>query len=161
MSLLETLSNLPKPEKSNLVLDYAGILQILPHRYPFLLVDQVLEITEGDAPSITAAKNVSFNEPFFQGHFPAEPVMPGVLQVEAMAQAGGILTYLTSKEAQGKRPAFMSIDECRFRQPVRPGDRLILKVTLEKMRRGIAELRGEIYCEDKLVCNALMKATLV
>ncbi|MDR1760428.1 MAG: 3-hydroxyacyl-ACP dehydratase FabZ [Fibrobacter sp.] len=161
MSLLETLSNLPKPEKPNLVLDYAGILQILPHRYPFLLVDQVLEITEGETPSITAVKNVSFNEPFFQGHFPAEPVMPGVLQIEAMAQAGGILTYLTNKETQGKRPAFMSIDECRFRQPVRPGDRLILKVTLEKMRRGIAELRGEIYCDEKLVCNALMKATLV
>lgn len=161
MSLLNSLSNLPKPEKPGLLLDFAGILQILPHRYPFLLVDQVLEITEGETPSITAVKNVSFNESFFQGHFPTEPVMPGVLQVEALAQAGSILTYLTHEEVKGKRPAFMGIDDCRFRRPVRPGDRLILKVTLEKMRRGIVDLRGEIFCENELVCNALMKATLV
>jgi len=156
MSLLDTL---PKPEAEGCVIDFAGIRKLLPHRYPFLLVDRVLEVEPG--VRLVAHKNVSFNEPYFQGHFPEEPVMPGVLQVEAMAQAMGILMLLADETLADKRPAFMGVDECRFRRPVRPGDVLEIRVELEKMRRGIGVCKAEIFCDGVLVSNATLTATMV
>ena len=158
-----SLETLPKSEKPGVLLDYAAILKILPHRYPFLFVDQVLSLDlTAEVPSIVAVKNVSFNEPFFQGHFPDEPVMPGVIQIETMAQAGAILASLRYEaECAGKRPAFMGVDMCRFRKPVRPGDRLEIKVMLDKMRRGILFFTGEMKVDSALVCNATFSATMI
>lgn len=158
--LLETL---PKSDKPGVLYDYEAILQILPHRYPFLFIDQVISLdTESETPSIVCAKNVSFNEPFFQGHFPGEPVMPGVIQIETMAQAGAILAGLRYEtECAGKRPAFMGVDACRFRKPVRPGDRLEVRVSLDKMRRGILFFTGEIRMDDAPVCSATFTATMI
>jgi 3-hydroxyacyl-[acyl-carrier-protein] dehydratase len=160
MSLLDTL---PKPEKPGILLDFAAILKLLPHRYPFLFIDQVVSMDlDAEKPSIVCIKNVSFNEPFFQGHFPEEPVMPGVIQIETMAQAGCILAnFAHEAETQGKRPAFMAVDGCRFRRPVRPGDQLTVKVVLEKFRRGIIVFTGEIYCGTELVCNTGFTATMI
>ena len=158
--LLETL---PKSDKPGVLYDYEAILQILPHRYPFLFIDQVISLdTESETPSIVCAKNVSFNEPFFQGHFPGEPVMPGVIQIETMAQAGAILAGLRyDTECAGKRPAFMGVDACRFRKPVRPGDRLEVRVSLDKMRRGILFFTGEIRMDEAPVCSATFTATMI
>jgi 3-hydroxyacyl-[acyl-carrier-protein] dehydratase len=114
----------------------AEIMDWLPHRYPFLLIDGVRELRRGE--SIHAWKNVTINEPFFQGHFPGRPVMPGVLIVEAMAQAGGILSYMTTREHDpGVIYYLAGIDEARFRRPVSPGDRLDLRVSVDRIRRGI------------------------
>lgn len=158
--LLETL---PKSNKPGVLYDYAAILQILPHRYPFLFIDEIVSVDcAAEVPVIEARKNVSFNEPFFQGHFPGEPVMPGVIQIETMAQAGAILAGLRYEtECAGKRPAFMGVDGCRFRRPVRPGDVLDVRVTLDKMRRGILFFSGEIRCGDAAVCNATFSATMI
>lgn len=158
--LLETL---PKSDKPGVLYDYSAILQILPHRYPFLFIDQILSLdATAEVPTIVCAKNVSFNEPYFQGHFPGEPVMPGVIQIETMAQAGAVLAGLRYEtECAGKRPAFMGVDGCRFRRPVRPGDRLEVKVSLDKMRRGILFFTGEILCDGAAVCNATFSATMI
>lgn len=158
--LLETL---PKSSKPGVLYDYEAILRILPHRYPFLFIDQVMFLdVASEIPSIVCVKNVSFNEPFFQGHFPGEPVMPGVIQIETMAQAGAILAGLRYEaECAGKRPAFMGVDGCRFRRPVRPGDTLDVRVSLDKMRRGILFFTGEIRCDDQVVCNATFSATMI
>ena len=127
------------------------IASILPHRFPFLLVDRVLSLSE---EKIVALKNVSWNEPFFQGHFPGVPIMPGVLMVEALAQAGGILAARTSDFDQTtKVMLFMSIDKVKFRKPVTPGDQLILEV--EPLRRGkIWKMKGTAKVDDKVVCSA-------
>lgn len=157
MSLID---DLPKSEKKNVALDYASILKILPHRYPFLLVDAVKEYELGK--TLVGLKNVSFNEPFFQGHFPSDPVMPGVLQVEAMAQTGAILMYLSyEKENVGKRPAFMGVDACRFRRPVRPGDTLEIRTEIIKYRRGIGTLQGQILVDGDVACDAQIMAMMV
>lgn len=112
------------------------IMEWLPHRYPFLLIDGVRDLRRGE--SIDAWKNVTINEPFFQGHFPGRPVMPGVLIVEAMAQAGGILSYMTSREHDPQMIYYLAgVEDARFRRPVYPGDRLDLHVTVERIRRGI------------------------
>jgi 3-hydroxyacyl-[acyl-carrier-protein] dehydratase len=145
---------------SKFVIDYAGILKALPHRYPFLLVDGVLELEKGK--TITAQKNVSFNEPFFSGHFPSEPVMPGVLQIEALAQACCLLVCLSfPEESASKRPAFVGISEARFRKPVRPGDVLILKAELEKYRRGFGVLKTRAEVGGEIVCEAGITAAMV
>ena len=122
---------------SDITLDIKGILKQLPHRYPFLLVDRVLECHEGK--SIRAIKNVTFNEPFFHGHFPDHPVMPGVIIIEALAQAAGILAFRTAKvfPAENTQFYFVGIDKARFRRPVEPGDQLILNATLQRQMRGI------------------------
>ena len=120
------------PQKPNDLesIDIERILTVLPHRYPFLLVDRVLDIKAGE--SVTALKNVTYNEPFFRGHFPELRVMPGVLVVEALAQAGGILLHFSSKN-EGRKLVFLSkVDNAKFRKPVIPGDQLILKVDLVK-----------------------------
>jgi 3-hydroxyacyl-[acyl-carrier-protein] dehydratase len=142
------------------VIDIRGILERLPHRYPFLLVDRVLEMEP--AKRIVAVKNVSINEPFFPGHFPGAPVMPGVLIVEAMAQAGAVLLLQEVADRAGKLVYFTGIDEARFRRAVTPGDRLLLTVEVLKLRprackmRGVAEVDGEIAAEA-VIMSALVE----
>lgn len=135
------------------------VLKLLPHRYPFLLVDRVLEYKLGDR--LVALKNVSYNEPFFTGHFPRRPVMPGVLIVEALAQATGLLAMKTSPESAGENSLyyFVGIDKARFKRPVEPGDQLILDVTLKGSRRGIWMFTGKATVDDKIVCTAELMCT--
>ena len=138
------------------MIDVREIMDILPHRYPFLLVDRVLEVTE---TTIRAVKNVTFNEQFFQGHFPGHPVMPGVLIIEAMAQAGGVLLLGRVEDRANKLIFFTGIDNCRFRKPVVPGDQVIFEVEIVNARKTFAKMRGRALVDGKLVCEAdLMSA---
>ncbi len=138
-------------------LDIRRVLDTLPHRYPFVMLDRVVELTED---SLTAIKNITFNEPFFQGHYPGNPVMPGVLQIEAMAQAAGIL-MIRKSTMEGKTALFMSCDKVKWRKPVRPGDQLSVKVKLTKVRGTIACAEGECSVNGQVVCSAdLMFATV-
>lgn len=139
--------------------DINEIMKNLPHRYPFLLVDK---ITEFEAEkSITGIKNVTINEPFFQGHFPGHPIMPGVLIVEAMAQVGGLLAFKSDPEkTEGKVVYFMGIDKAKFRKPVLPGDQVRLVVTVLKQRRSIWSFKGEAFVDDALVAQAELMATI-
>jgi UDP-3-O-[3-hydroxymyristoyl] N-acetylglucosamine deacetylase/3-hydroxyacyl-[acyl-carrier-protein] dehydratase len=138
-------------------LDIRRVLDTLPHRYPFVMLDRVVELSED---TLTAIKNITFNEPFFQGHYPGNPVMPGVLQVEAMAQAAGILMIRRST-MEGKTALFMSCDKVKWRKPVRPGDQLLIKVKLTKVRGTIACAEGECSVNGQVVCSAdLMFATV-
>lgn len=140
------------------IYDVHAIEQKLPHRYPFLLIDKVIELTE---KHVVAVKNVTYNEPFFQGHFPGNCVMPGVLQVEALAQTGGILTIPDDPD-HDYDTYFLKIDQCKFKQKVVPGDTLILKMELlNPVRRGICEMKGTIFVADKLVAEAEMVAQIV
>ena len=134
------------------------ILEYLPHRFPFLLVDRVLECVPGE--SLKAVKNISVNEPFFPGHFPGQPVMPGVLQVEAMAQAGGLLAMKVLQDRRAQVVYFMSIDKVKFRRPVIPGDQLRMEVEIVKMKGKIAKFAGKAYVGDKVACEAELMATL-
>ena len=133
------------------------VLGLLPHRYPFLLIDRVLELTD---ERVLALKNVTINEPFFQGHFPGVPVMPGVLQVEAMAQAGGILASRAVDFDPAKHVMlFMAIDAVKFRKPVTPGDQLMIEVV--PLRKGkIFKMKGEIRCDGNVVSSAEFLAGL-
>lgn len=141
------------------MLDIIQIMEILPHRYPFLLVDKVLEVEPGQR--IVALKNVTINEPFFQGHFPGHPVMPGVLIIEAMAQVAAIMAYLTSgSTADNKVSYFMAIDNARFRKPVKPGDTLRIEIETIFHKRGIWSVAGKSYVGETLVTEAQLKATL-
>ena len=137
-------------------LDIYAILKYLPHRYPFLLVDRVLECTSGQ--SIRAVKNVTFNEPFFTGHFPERPVMPGVMILEALAQTAGILTYNTLGKIpnENTRFYFAGIDGCRFRRPVVPGDQLILTAKVGRNMKGIWKLSTAAYVGDAEAASAEM-----
>lgn len=137
-------------EEAKHELDVVEIQKILPHRYPMLLVDRVLDYVPGE--KVIAKKNVSVNEAFFQGHFPGNPVMPGVLIVEAMAQAGAI-ALLTVPEFKGKTAYFGGMNRVKFRQMVKPGDTLKLEVTLEKVRGNAGLGHGEAYVEGKKVCS--------
>jgi len=128
------------------MLEAEEIQQILPHRYPFLLVDRILEVGENYAVGI---KNVTQNEPFFPGHFPGRPIMPGVLIVEAMAQVGAV-ALLSQPANQGKLAFFAGIDKVRFKRPVRPGDVLTMKVTLERMRGPVGRGRGEATVDGEI-----------
>jgi 3-hydroxyacyl-[acyl-carrier-protein] dehydratase len=140
------------------MLDINQIMKILPHRPPFLLVDRVTELEPGKR--IVARKNVSINEPFFPGHFPGHPVMPGVLIVEAMAQAACILAIESSDESvRSKVTYFVGIDNAKFRKPVFPGDQLRLEIEAISSRRGIWTFTGRTYVDDKLVTEAELKAT--
>lgn len=138
-------------------LDIRRILDTLPHRYPFVMLDRVVELT---ADTLTAIKNVTINEPFFQGHYPGNPVMPGVLMIEAMAQAAGVLMVRRSS-LEGKTALFMSCDKVKWRKPVRPGDQLSVQVKLTKVRGSIACAEGECSVNGQTVCSAdLMFATV-
>jgi beta-hydroxyacyl-ACP dehydratase FabZ len=139
------------------MLDADAILKCLPHRYPMLLVDRVLSVEEGKA---VALKNVTINEPFFQGHFPGKPIMPGVLVLEALAQVGGILAFQTTKDAGDQLVIFLAIDHAKFRKPVVPGDQLRMEVQLLQRRDPYWKLRGEAYVGDALVCEMEFKAML-
>jgi len=139
------------------VIDIQGILQILPHRYPFLLVDRVLE---AGGKRIVAIKNVTFNEPFFPGHFPGAPIMPGVLVVEAMAQAGAILLLRDIPDRREKLVLFTGIDKCRFRRPVVPGDQLVLDMTIVKRRPNFAVMAGVARVGEQVVAEAQLSSAM-
>ena len=145
------------------MLDVVEIQEILPHRYPFLLVDKVSSMTEKE--NIVAYKNVSISEPVFQGHFPGHPIYPGVMILEGMAQAGGILALkssgLTAEEIKQKVIYFMSIDGAKFRQPVKPGDKLEYRISVKKLRKTLIVLDGKAYVDDALVAEAELKAMVV
>ena len=146
-------------EQQGTGLDIQGILDVLPHRYPLLLVDRILSRDPGR--KIIGIKNVTFNEPFFQGHFPGHPVMPGVLIVEAMAQVGAVLLLADMPDRHGKLVYFAGIDKAKFRRPVVPGDQLRFEVEVLKLRSRSARLRGEAYVEDALAAEAEMFSTMV
>ena len=140
-------------------LNVKEIMELIPHRYPFLLVDRVLEFEKGK--SIKAIKNVTINEPYFQGHFPGEPIMPGVLQIEALAQTGGIVAMMEDS-GKDKLAFFMTVNNCKFRKPVVPGDQLVLYVEEKKRVRGnIVQVHGEASVDGKVVCEADLMFSIV
>jgi 3-hydroxyacyl-[acyl-carrier-protein] dehydratase len=147
------------PEVRNAPLDVTQIQAILPHRYPFLLIDRVLEIER--MKKIVALKNVTVNEPFFQGHFPGFPIMPGVLIVEAMAQAGGTLLLTEIEDRNDKLMVFTGIERARFRRPVVPGDQLRIEVEVLAWRRIAVRMGGKAFVNGKLVCEATISCQLV
>ena len=139
-------------------LDIMAIMRRLPHRYPFLLIDRIIKIVPGE--EIVALKNVTMNEPFFQGHFPARPVMPGVLIMEALAQAGGVLaSEIRGPDKQGEIIYFMGMDHVRFRRPVVPGDQLILEARVLKMRSKVAKMAGRALVDGQMVAEAELMAS--
>ena len=135
------------------------IMKILPHRYPMILIDRITEITEG--VGLTAIKNVTINEPYFAGHFPAQPVMPAVLILESMAQAGAFLVLNTVPDPLKKNMLFSSISDSKFRIPIIPGDQVEIKMQLVKIRLGAVKLRGDAYVDGKLVAEANLMANIV
>jgi 3-hydroxyacyl-[acyl-carrier-protein] dehydratase len=140
------------------LLDINEIMKILPHRYPFLLVDRVIESDPGKR--IVCIKNVTMNEPFFEGHFPGHPVMPGVLIIEGMAQSGGLLIgILKGDEIKNKVCYFVTIDNAKFRKPVRPGDQLRIEMEVLSFKRGIWGFSGKAFVDGKLVAEAQLQAT--
>jgi 3-hydroxyacyl-[acyl-carrier-protein] dehydratase len=148
-----------KPESPEVPLDIHAIQRILPHRYPFLLIDRVVELTRGQR--IVALKNVTINEPFFEGHFPGYPIMPGVLMVEAIAQAGGALLLTEVPDRDQKLMVFTGVERARFRRPVFPGDQLRIEVEVLAWRRMAVRMQGTIYVEGKRVCEAVVSCQLV
>lgn len=147
-----------------MTLDVMEIQKIIPHRYPFLLLDRVTDVVENE--SLIGYKNVTIGDNIFQGHFPGHPIYPGVMILEGMAQAGGILAFksmgdMTEEEAANKVVYFMSIDKAKFRAPVKPGDRLEYRISVIKNKGAIWMLKGEAYVDDKLVSEAELKAMIV
>jgi len=142
------------------MMDIHAILKQLPHRYPILLVDRVLEIEPGK--SIRALKNVTINEPFFTGHFPHRPVMPGVLMLEAMAQTAALLSFATVGTTPDDKSVyyFAGIDGARFKRPVEPGDQLVMDVSLLRMKAGIFKFKGEARVGEELACEAELMCTM-
>ena len=142
------------------MMDIHQILKLLPHRYPFLLVDRVVEIDRGKR--IQAIKNVTINEPFFNGHFPARPVMPGVLMLEALAQAAGLLSFDMMGEAPGDDKVFyfVGIDGARFKRPVEPGDQLVLEIDLDRIKGGIYKFKGVARVGENIACEAEIMCTM-
>jgi len=155
----------PTPETGQMpfqrTMDIVEIMSILPHRYPLLLIDRVIELEP--KTRIVAIKNVTVNEPHFTGHFPDYPIMPGVMTIEAMAQAGGVLLLneLTAAERDSQLMVFTGIDSARFRKPVLPGDQLRIEVTILQRRSTMAKLKGEATVDGKLVSDATFNAALV
>ena len=146
------------------MIDVVEIQKIIPHRYPFLLLDRVTALTPGE--TLTGFKNVTIGEQIFEGHFPGHPIYPGVMILEGMAQAGGILAFksigdMTEDEAAAKVVYFMSIDKAKFRSPVKPGDRLEYRIRVIKNKGSIWVLEGKAYVDDALVSEAELKAMIV
>lgn len=140
--------------------DIARIMQMIPHRYPMLLVDRVVDLVGGE--SATGIKNVTINEPFFQGHFPSYPVMPGVLIVEAMAQCAGITVIQgLGEKAEGRLVYFMSIEDCRFRKPVQPGDQMRIHVKRVRNRANVWKFSGEAKVDGHIVAEAVVTAMIL
>lgn len=139
--------------------DIEKILNILPHRYPFLLVDKVIEIKKGR--SIIALKNVTYNEPFFQGHFPDLKVMPGVLVMEAIAQAGGILLYYSIPDPENKFVFLSKIDKAKFRKPIVPGDQIRIEVDMLKLKNRICQIRGKAMVEGEVAAEGEILAAVL
>lgn len=145
---------------SSTVIDINRIMQLIPHRYPFLMVDKVIDVVPEE--SAIGVKNVTINEPYFQGHFPSRPVMPGVLIIEAMAQTAGVLVvHSMGPSAEGKLVYFMSIDSARFRKPVGPGDTLMIHVVKERSRGNVWKFRGEAKVGDTLMAEAVYTAMIM
>lgn len=140
-------------------MDIVEIQRILPHRYPFLMIDRVLEVER--MKRIVAIKNVTINEPWFHGHFPGHPLMPGVLIIEAMAQAGGVLLLLEVPDRESKLVVFTGIDGAKFRRPVVPGDTVRFEITVANWRTRMGKMAGVAYVEDKKVCEAILSCMLV
>jgi 3-hydroxyacyl-[acyl-carrier-protein] dehydratase len=140
-----------------MVINIQEIMKLLPHRYPFLLVDRIVDIEEGKR--VVGVKNVTINEPFFQGHFPGHPIMPGVLIIEAMAQVGGAFAMITNNIGEDKVTYFAGIDNARFRKPVVPGDVLRLELEMVNYRRGLYCFKGKAFVDDAIVAEADLKAT--
>ncbi|WP_264655306.1 3-hydroxyacyl-ACP dehydratase FabZ [Azospirillum canadense] len=141
-------------------LDITRIMQMIPHRYPILMIDRVVDITLGE--SATGVKNVTINEPYFQGHFPSRPVMPGVLIIEAMAQTSAVLVVGTlGAEAEGKLVYFMTVDEARFRRPVTPGDTIHIHVSKQRQRANVWKFKGEAKVNGVLVAEAIYSAMIL
>lgn len=148
------MSDITIPE----TIDIVEILKLLPHRYPFVMVDRILSLEM--KKEIVGLKNVTINEPFFQGHFPAQPIMPGVLILEGMAQVGGIMAYYANPEAIGNKLLFFAgIDKARFRKPVVPGDQLIFKLELVKQKKSIMIMSAIATVDDKVVAQAELMAS--
>jgi len=147
----------PEPDKQQLKI--GDLLELLPHRYPMLLLDRVIEIVR--TKRIVAIKNVTVNEPFFAGHFPGYPIMPGVLIVEAMAQAGAALLFTEVKERNDKLLVFTGIERARFRRPVIPGDQLRIEVDVLAFRGTAGRLQGKAYVDGKLACEAVVTCRLL
>lgn len=140
------------------MLSQSEIQKILPHRYPFLLVDRIVEMEIGK--KIVGLKNVTINEPFFQGHFPGFPIMPGVLIIEAIAQVGGVLAFKSAENVEGSLVYFLSIDKAKFRKPVVPGDQILLQVEVLQSRPPYWRLTGKAFVKEELVCEAELKAMI-
>ena len=147
---------LARSHQEKRVIEIDEIMKLLPHRYPFLLVDRVLELEP--QKRIVGIKNVTINEPFFQGHFPGHPIMPGVLIVEAMAQVGGMLLMGTVDDPETKVVYFMSLDNIKFRKPVKPGDQLRFEVEMVQVRGNVCRIKGVAKVEGAVVCEAEMAA---
>jgi len=148
-----------KPQKNKGLLDIEKILKVLPHRYPFLLVDKVLELEK--SKRLVAIKNVTYNEHFFQGHFPAIKVMPGVLVIESLAQAGGILLYHSIPDPENVLVFLSKINSAKFRKPVFPGDQLRLEAELLKLKKKVCFMRGTAYVDGEIVVETEVLASLV
>ena len=152
-------SHAPAAARALVMLDIVEIMRILPHRYPLLLIDRVLEMERKQR--IVAIKNVTYNEPHFQGHFPDYPIMPGVLMVEAMAQAGGALLLTEIPDRESKLMVFTGIDDAKFRRPVVPGDQLRIQVTVINWRSRAVKMQGTITVDGRLTCEATITCQLV
>jgi 3-hydroxyacyl-[acyl-carrier-protein] dehydratase len=150
--------NETKEKKTDRVLNIQEIMKLIPHRYPFIMIDRILEILPRE--KIIALKNVTINEPFFQGHFPENPIMPGVLIIEAMAQAGAVLAA-RSLDTELRDPLifFMGVDKVKFRKPVTPGDQVIFEMKFLKRRAKVFKMAGVAYVDEKMVAEAELMAT--
>ena len=146
-------------DKNKKTFSIEEILQVLPHQYPFVMIDKIIDIVPGER--VTAIKNVSINESFFPGHFPGRPVMPGVLILESMAQAGSFLVLNNLEDPLSKGMFFTGVDKSKFRRTVVPGDQLRLEMTLQKFRLGTVKIGGEAFVDGKLVAEATLMASLV
>jgi 3-hydroxyacyl-[acyl-carrier-protein] dehydratase len=157
--MTEMENRAPQPDGNDSTLDIQDILRILPHRFPMLLVDRITHLTR--TKRIVAIKNVTINEPFFAGHFPGHPIMPGVLVVEAMAQAGGVLLLTEFPDRAEKLLLFTGIERARFRRPVIPGDQLRIEVDVLAWRGSAGRMQGKAYVGDKLACEAIVTCRLL